>query len=88
MSHKSLPATETIQSGPTKLIASGVLVLEAAIATLVLSTFAGTSLPLYSMQVQTIRPTAVRPLTSPQNQLLSVRLPMKPEHQSLIDANR
>jgi hypothetical protein len=74
MSHNALPATQNNQSSQPGLVSSGILILEAAIATLVLSVFAATTPSLLTTHLPTAQPTAAKDTPSLQKQLLSVHL--------------
>jgi hypothetical protein len=67
MSHQPLPET--------KALSSGVLMLEAAIATIVLSFFAASSPQLFTARSATPSATAVKAIHTPQNQLLAINQP-------------
>lgn len=61
------------QSADTHPLSAGVLILEAAIATLVVSVFATSSPALFTARLTPPRETATQPMPSPQNQILSLQ---------------
>lgn len=84
MSHQPLPKAQSIQSQGTKALSSGVLILEAAIATIVLSLFAASSPQLFTAQPATPRATTAKAIHMPQNQLLAIHLPSEWREQSTV----
>ncbi len=67
----SPPPTKLKPSADTHPLSAGVLILEAAIATLVVSVFATSSPALFTARLTPPRATAAQPMQSPQNQILS-----------------
>lgn len=72
MSHQPSPPSHPIKPGGPKAWSSGVLVVEAAIATLVLSVFASSTPQLFTAQPSAPRATAAKTMHSPHNQLPAI----------------
>lgn len=76
MSQNQLPNAQTTKSGWSKLIPSGILIAEAAIATIVLSVFVSSSPRLFTTQLTPPPATAKTQPNPPQNQAAFIRLPL------------
>jgi len=76
MSHQPLPKNQLIKPHGTKVISTGILIVEAAIATLVFGVFAASSPKLLTSQPVAPRAAAAQPVLSPQNQMLSNHWPL------------
>ncbi|EKQ69110.1 hypothetical protein OsccyDRAFT_1722 [Leptolyngbyaceae cyanobacterium JSC-12] len=74
MSQNQLPNTQTTSSRWSKLLSSGVLIAEAAIATIVLSVFVSSSPKLFTTQPPMPTVTASEKTNSSQNHIALMRL--------------